>query len=84
MDTWIVKDSIVLNGTIGYVVIPGMYRYDAVITGNDEIQENVHTDVVMDEMPAGEAGETGHMGGRRRREGQDWSLAVAPEVGALW
>lgn len=53
MIAWIKKDS-ALNGPIGSLVISGICRYDAVILRDDGLDQDVATDVSMDEILAGE------------------------------
>lgn len=59
MNAWIKEDT-VLNGSIGSLVIPDNYERDHVIVGDHEIEGDVNTDVIMDEILAGE---TRHVGG---------------------
>ena len=58
MNAWIADDT-VLHGTIGSLVIPETYQHDAVIPGDNEIEEEMDTGGIMDEILAVEIGHRG-------------------------
>lgn len=53
MNAWITMDF-VLSGTIGSFIISDTYRCDAILLGDDEIENGVNTGVITDEVLTGQ------------------------------